>query len=137
MPDVDGTSGFVRVRIELDDPASVSRTLPIGWCRTVIVGDLQSFGANLVGETAFSGMVEGVVGGSAFHVPTSAGERDLTAVLDPAKLYYAEITGGPAEGHRFDVGYAATTADTLALDLGSPHNTSSTLLKRASAVRRS
>lgn len=124
--DIDGNAlvtadrGFVRLYV---DPCFLdpSWTLVQGWHRSVVDGKRQTHGRNFSSMPVFTGFIDST-SGSQINTPTSGKGADLSGLLlDPAALYYLELTSGPAEGERFDL--ASGGVDSFTLNLGSGNNT--------------
>lgn len=115
-----GGEGFVRVRAELDEDEDettdhISRTATEGWTRTPTDICCRTYNNPYLRCAAFTGTIDSAAG-SVISLATSAGTVDLATVLQPGTSYYAEITSGDNEGHRFDVVSASGSALTVASD---------------------
>jgi hypothetical protein len=99
--------GFVRIRAELDENGDetidhVSHTPVEGWTRTPANVSCRTYNNPYLHCAAFTGTIDSATG-STLTLTTSAGPVDLATVLQSGVSYYAEITSGDNEGHRFDV----------------------------------
>jgi hypothetical protein len=84
----------------------------------------ETCSAPFLDKPTFSGSVDSMAG-SNLEVATSAGTGDVKAAMSALKTYYVEVIAGAGEGHRFEVDYAGSDADTIGIDTGSTHNTQS------------
>ncbi|MCW1925853.1 SpaA isopeptide-forming pilin-related protein [Luteolibacter arcticus] len=127
-----GGEGFVRIRAELDEDGDdttdhTSFTATEGWTRTPVDICCRTYNNPYLRCAAFTGTVDSATG-SEIELVTSSGPVDLATLLQPGVSYYAEMTSGENEGHRFDVvsatGSTLTVANDLELTTGdAPFNT--------------
>jgi hypothetical protein len=120
-----GSKGFTRLKLDLAAPATTQYTCVEGWQSPTVMGQYQTVSHNFIKKPVYSCTIT-TASGSTLNVPVTDA-RDLRTYMTATKSYYVEITNGSAEGHRIDVNYAASTAQSIALNLSSPHNTTSTL----------
>ena len=118
--DAGASAGFVRIKITLDGSAT-SVGQPVGWSKVGFAVGTQSYGLCLLPDTLFVGTAKSVNGSTLLVQDSEAG--DLRALFVPGRPVYLEFTQGLGEGQRIDVITAQCTANTIALDLSSPYNT--------------
>ena len=118
---IDG-KGVVRIRAELDEENDgitdhISRTGTEGWKQTEFGICCQTYSSPYLRSTRFTGTIEnGGVSGQTITLSTSAGSLDLDSILTSGTQWFAEITSGENEGHRFDIVSATGNTITLAND---------------------
>lgn len=115
----DGT-GFVRIRVDLDENNDntihhTSRTEVEGWKETSLGLCCRTYNNPFLRSTVLNGTIDGV-GAHTLDLTTSAGSVDLATLFTPGVSYYAEVTQGENEGHRFDLVSASGGIVTLASD---------------------
>ena len=123
---VDGgtAGGFLRIRVtQTSGGAASAATRPAGWCANTLAGRNQTFGCPFITKAIYVGTVTST-GASSVNVTDSGDVRTLFA---SGKAYYIEFTSGTAEGHRIDVVTASSSSQSLALNLASVRNTTSTI----------
>ena len=129
MPD---GKGFVRIRADLDEDNDnsidhTSYTEVEGWKETALGLCCRTYSNPFLRSTVFNGTIDGV-SGQTLDLTTSAGSVDLATLFTSGVSYYAEVTVGANEGHRFDIVSASGSIITLATDTnlysaGAPFNT--------------
>jgi uncharacterized repeat protein (TIGR01451 family) len=118
---IDG-KGVVRIRAELDEENDditdhISHTGTEGWKQTEFGICCQTYSSPYLRSTRFTGTIEnGGVSGQTITLSTSAGSLDLDSILTSGTAWFAEITSGENEGHRFDIVSATGNTITLAND---------------------
>jgi hypothetical protein len=112
------TSGMIRLTVWLDVdqndvPEAEATTAVWAWTRRAIeAAKPQTFSMPAARKEIFSGTVDAVSGDV---LTLSVGAGNLVSALESGAQYYAEITDGEHEGHRYEVDEAATTAGTITL----------------------
>jgi hypothetical protein len=120
MTGLEAGSGFVRLRADLDANQDltvdhVAWTPVKGWKETTTSPGCRSFNNPFLHCPVFTGTVTSA-GGSVIDLSGSAGGGDIGFLLASGASYYAEITSGENEGHRFDLVAAAGGLVTVAVD---------------------
>lgn len=125
-------SGFVRLRADLDANNDltvdhVTRTSVKGWKETTTSPGCRSYNHPFLHCPVFTGTVTSA-SGSTIDLSGSAGGADIDFLLDSGSSYYAEITSGENEGHRFDIvsasgGLVTVASDSAPASLTAPFNT--------------
>jgi hypothetical protein len=132
------THGFVRLRAAMDQDNNGSPdlwTVSPPWCwrrQAYAAGEPHAVVMPLVLPEVYAGPVQAL--SATTLQPTLAAGESLTSKLLPGRSYYIEAISGTAEGGRWEVDEAATTASVLALDLASGLNTAPALLDLSDAV---
>ncbi len=117
MPD---GKGFVRIRADLDEDKDgtidhTSYTEVEGWKETALGLCCRTYSNPFLRSTVFNGTIDGV-SSQTLDLTLSAGGADLATLFTPGVSYYAEVTVGANEGHRFDIVSASGSSITLATD---------------------
>ncbi|MEO5714797.1 MAG: SdrD B-like domain-containing protein [Luteolibacter sp.] len=112
--------GFVRIRADLDEDNDdtidqTSYTEVEGWKETALGLCCRTYSNPFLRSTVFNGTIDGV-SGQTLDLTISAGGVDLATLFIPGVSYYAEVTVGANEGHRFDIVSASGSSITFATD---------------------
>ena len=120
-------TGFIRVRAGLDTnadsvPDLTFHTPVLGWRERLHQAGLATAGTGFLKPALFTGTVNSATG-TALTLTTAAGGASLATLFPVGIPCYAEITGGPFQGHRFEIDEAATSGTVLRLLASSPLHT--------------
>lgn len=107
-----GDIGYARLKVIAG--GATTYTLPQGWSKTTILGDVQSYSSPLLSTPVLTG-------GVTFSIVNGLQASTPVGTLATPAAYYVEFTDGIAEGHRFTLSSASGT--TLEIDVASPLNT--------------
>ena len=127
VSDLSGGTGFIRVTAQLDSnadavPDITFHTPVLGWLERRHHAGGATSGNAFLRPAFFRGTVDRASGAS-LTLATSSGGGNLASVFPPDVSCYAEITGGPWVGHRFEIDEAATAGSVLQLLASHPLHT--------------
>lgn len=121
------SQGLVRLKVDYDENtdtvADATATTPVfGWTRRMFDAECVMTGYPYLKGKLFCGTVDGVTG-SVVDVTTSAGGTSVVAQFQPGRQYFVEVYSGDHAGQRFDIDEVSSTANGIAIDVGSSYNT--------------
>ena len=122
-----GGTGFIRATASLDidgdaQPDFTFHTPVLGWRERLHHAGKATAGTAFIRPALFRGTVDSAAG-LELTLATAATGGNLGSLFPPAIPCYAEISGGPWVGHRFEIDGSATSGAVLRLLADSPLHT--------------
>ncbi len=112
--------GFLRLAITLTATGETAFTPEYGWQAMAITPGFQTFSPSFFEPEVYAGGFAALGSDSLLLL----GETPFdSSTLDPDLPYFAEIVSGSGNGRRYVIDRAASSADTLVIDLAAPPNT--------------
>lgn len=133
LPRLNMGNGFVRLKVDLANPAYTSRTEAAGWMDRLITATCDSYNNSFLKCAVFSGVVDGNTT-SSINIATAIGSGNFAGLLTSGKTYNVEVMTGPWAGHHWNI-TAGSAATSIATGTGSKSLTPDALVGARVIVR--